>query len=382
MMTKQAKLFSSEAVSEGHPDKICDQISDRILDDLLQHDPNARVACETIICNSQIIIAGEVTSHHNPDYDQLVRSLLKEIGYDDISKGLDYQTCDIKVLVQKQSAEIEHGVAKQGAGDQGIVFGYATNKTSNYFPLSAQLANELVARASFLRKKGSFLWARPDMKSQVTLDYTNRQKPQLHSLVMAVQHDPHYEQAEFFRFIKQEIMIPLAQKHGLNTNFHSLINAAGTFVKGGPAADTGLTGRKIIVDTYGGVSRHGGGCFSGKDPTKTDRSGAYMCRYVAKNLVAAGLVEEIEIQVSYVIGIDHPIAIYFDTFQTHQVSKKTLSDLIDRYFDFRPAVIIDHLQLKKVRYEPTATYGHFGRDELNLPWEQLDMVPFLQQYIK
>ena len=205
------------------------------------------------------------------------------------------------------------------------------------------------------------------MKSQVTLDYTNRQKPQLHSLVMAVQHDPHYEQAEFFRFIKQEIMIPLARKHNLNVDFHSLINAAGTFVKGGPAADTGLTGRKIIVDTYGGVSRHGGGCFSGKDPTKTDRSGAYMCRYVAKNLVAAGLVEEIEIQVSYVIGIDHPIAIYFDTFQTHRVSKRTLSDLIDRYFDFRPAVIIDHLQLKKVRYEPTATYGHFGRDELNLP---------------
>lgn len=381
-MTKQAKLFSSEAVSEGHPDKICDQISDRILDDLLQHDPNARVACETIISNSQIIIAGEVTSSHNPDYDQLVRSLLKEIGYDDANKGLDYQTCEIKVLVQKQSVEIERGVDKQGAGDQGIVFGYATNATKNYFPLSAQLANELVARASFLRKKGTFLWARPDMKSQVTLDYTNRQKPQLHSLVMAVQHDPHYEQAEFFRFIKQEIMFPLAEKHGLNTDFHSLINAAGTFVKGGPAADTGLTGRKIIVDTYGGVSRHGGGCFSGKDPTKTDRSGAYMCRYVAKNLVAAGLVEELEIQVSYVIGIDHPIAIYFDTFQTHRVSKRTLSDLINRYFDFRPAAIIEHLQLKNVRYEPTATYGHFGRDELNLPWEQLDMVPLLQQYIK
>lgn len=205
------------------------------------------------------------------------------------------------------------------------------------------------------------------MKSQVTLDYTNRQKPQLHSLVMAVQHDPYYEQAEFFRFIKQEIMLPLVQKHGLNTDFYSLINAAGTFVKGGPAADTGLTGRKIIVDTYGGVSRHGGGCFSGKDPTKTDRSGAYMCRYVAKNLVAAGLVKEIEIQVSYVIGIDHPIAIYFDTFQTHQVNKRTLSDLINSYFDFRPAAIIDHLHLKDVRYEPTATYGHFGRDELNLP---------------
>ena len=381
-MISQVKLFSSESVSEGHPDKLCDQISDRILDDLLSHDCQSRVACEVIISQNKVIVAGEITSSYTPNYEALVRSLLAHVGYDDIGKGLDYRTCVVEVDVHKQSWEINSGVGTEGAGDQGIVFGYATNATANYFPLSAQLANELVATASRLRKTGQFRWARPDMKSQVALDLTKPQKPRLYSMIMAVQHDPDYDQADFFAFIKRKIMFPLAQKYHLNLDFNSLINSAGTFVVGGPAADTGLTGRKIIVDTYGGVARHGGGAFSGKDPSKTDRSGAYMARYVAKNLVAAGLVDQIELQLSYAIGIDHPVAVYFDTFQTHRVPKRTLSDLIDRYFDFRPAAIIDHLQLRQVRYEPTATYGHFGRDDLDLPWERLDMVPLLRQFVK
>ena len=375
------RLFTSESVSEGHPDKLCDAISDAILDECLRQDPTSRVGCECYATTNHIIIGGEITTKANIDYKAIAREVIKEIGYSNVKYGLDYNTCKIDVYVKTQSPDIALGVDKDGAGDQGMMFGYATNETKGLMPLPIVMSHKLVRVATQLRKEGKFLWARPDMKSQVTIDYTNPNKPRIETVLMSVQHDPSYKVREFKKFIKEEIMIPVAKSFNMNTDFKVYINPTGKFVVGGPKGDVGLTGRKIIVDTYGGSARHGGGAFSGKDCTKVDRSGAYMARYIAKNIVAAGLADRCEIQLAYIIGRLDPASVMVDTFKTNKIPEEKILQAIYENFKLQPAQIIEKLELTKPQFRPLASYGHFGRNDIEVKWEELDKVEDLRKYL-
>ncbi|MFQ6792096.1 MAG: methionine adenosyltransferase [Thomasclavelia sp.] len=379
---KEKLLFTSESVSKGHPDKVCDQISDAILDACLKEDPNSRVACEVFATTDLIVIGGEITTLANVNYEQVARDVLKDIGYDESEKGIDYRTCKVQVVLDSQSPDIALGTNEEvgGAGDQGIMFGYACKETEGYMPLAISLAHHLVRYATEKKNSGEFKSARPDMKAQVTIDYS-KAKPQIDTILMSIQHDPDFDEASFKQYIKENIMDAVVSKYDLNHDFKVLINPTGRFVIGGPHGDTGLTGRKIIVDTYGGAARHGGGAFSGKDPSKVDRSAAYMLRYIAKNIVAANLCDRIEIQISYAIGVKEPTSIYLETYGSEHVDKDVIIKAIKENFDLTPGGIIKSLNLKQPIYQKTAAYGHFGRNDLDLPWEKLDKVDVLKKYL-
>ncbi len=386
-MKHQKVLFSSESVAEGHPDKVCDLIADSILDEIIRHDSSAHVACEVFATTEYILIGGEITSLVKADYEAIARDVLRKIGYVSPELGIGADTCQIDVRVKEQSPDIALGVNRgskieQGAGDQGIMFGYATNESSGYMPLPISIAHKLVRKATILRKEGKFIGARPDMKSQVTIDYTDPKNTKIAAMLMSVQHDPDIDFETFTSYIKNEIMIPVAKSFGLNTDFDVLINPTGRFVIGGPAGDTGLTGRKLIVDTYGGASRHGGGAFSGKDPSKVDRSASYYARYIAKNLVASGVADRLEVQLGYAIGVAKPMSIGLSTFGTGRVDDEKILEAIDCFFDARPGSIIEQFSLTKpnFRYSDTTNYGCFGRPDLDLPWEHLDKVGALREF--
>lgn len=378
---KEKLLFTSESVSKGHPDKVCDQISDAILDACLKEDPNSRVACEVFATTDLIVIGGEITTLAKVDYEQVARDVLKDIGYDDSDKGIDYQTCKIQIVLDSQSPDIALGTNDEvgGAGDQGIMFGYACKETKGYMPLPISLAHHLVRYATEKKNSGEFKSARPDMKAQVTVDYTDKD-PKIDTILMSIQHDPDFDEEAFKKYIKEEIMDVVVEKYGLNKDYRVLINPTGRFVIGGPHGDTGLTGRKIIVDTYGGAARHGGGAFSGKDPSKVDRSAAYMLRYIAKNIVAADLCDRIEIQVSYAIGVKEPTSVFVETYGSEHVDVDVIIKAIRENFDLTPGGIIKTLNLRQPIYQKTAAYGHFGRGDLDLPWENLDKVEVLKKY--
>ncbi|WGI36771.1 methionine adenosyltransferase [Mesomycoplasma lagogenitalium] len=371
-------LFTSESVGKGHPDKICDQISDAVLDAILKKDPDARVACEVMASNRLIIIGGEITTKSYVDVVKVAWKIVKILGYTE-------NDFTIVSNVNKQSPDINQGVDQQngqiGAGDQGIMFGYATNETPEFMPLPITLAHQLVKRAEQLRISGKFKWAKSDMKSQVTIDYSNKNNPKIDTILMSVQHSFNYDEKKFKSFIKKEIMNFVSDKYNLNNDYKILINPTGQFTIGGPVGDTGLTGRKIIVDTYGGSAHHGGGAFSGKDYTKVDRSAAYAARWVAKNIVAANLADKIEIQLSYAIGIAKPISVFVNSFNTAKVPEDKILEIINKIFDLSPKGIIDNLNLKKPIYQQTSVYGHFGRSDLDLPWEKLNKVEEIKRLI-
>ena len=377
------KVFTSESVSEGHPDKLCDQISDAILDECLRQDKYSRVACECFATTNLLVIGGEITTNAKVDYEAVARDVMRRIGYTAEDLGIDADTCEIKVVMDTQSSDIALGtnVEVGGAGDQGIMFGYATNETETYMPLPISMAHELVRYASELRHNGTFKHARPDMKSQVTIDYTDENNPKVDTILMSIQHDPDFNEEEFKTFIKEKIMKEVVRKHHMNEDYKVFINPTGRFVIGGPHGDTGLTGRKIIVDTYGGMARHGGGAFSGKDPSKVDRSAAYITRYIAKNIVAAGLCDRIEIQLSYAIGVKDPTSVHVDTYGTGKVADEVILDAIKKEFDLTPQGIINTLDLLNPIYGPTAAYGHFGRTDVEFPWEKLNKVEDLKKYL-
>lgn len=379
----EKNLFTSESVSEGHPDKLCDQISDAILDECLRQDKYSRVACECFATTNLLVIGGEITTNAKVDYEAVARDVMRRIGYTAEDLGIDADTCEIKVVMDTQSSDIALGtnVEVGGAGDQGIMFGYATNETETYMPLPISMAHELVRYASELRHNGTFKHARPDMKSQVTVDYTDENNPKVDTILMSIQHDPDFNEEEFKTFIKEKIMKEVVRKHHMNEDYKVFINPTGRFVIGGPHGDTGLTGRKIIVDTYGGMARHGGGAFSGKDPSKVDRSAAYITRYIAKNIVAAGLCDRIEIQLSYAIGVKDPTSVHVDTYGTGKVADEVILDAIKKEFDLTPQGIINTLDLLNPIYGPTAAYGHFGRTDVEFPWEKLNKVEDLKKYL-
>lgn len=379
----EKNLFTSESVSEGHPDKLCDQISDAILDECLRQDKYSRVACECFATTNLLVIGGEITTNAKVDYEAVARDVMRRIGYTSEDLGIDADTCEIKVVMDTQSSDIALGtnVEVGGAGDQGIMFGYATNETETYMPLPISMAHELVRYASELRHNGTFKHARPDMKSQVTIDYTDENNPKVDTILMSIQHDPDFNEEEFKTFIKEKIMKEVVRKHHMNEDYKVFINPTGRFVIGGPHGDTGLTGRKIIVDTYGGMARHGGGAFSGKDPSKVDRSAAYISRYIAKNIVAAGLCDRIEIQLSYAIGVKDPTSVHIDTYGTGKVADEVILDAIKKEFDLTPQGIINTLDLLNPIYGPTAAYGHFGRTDVEFPWEKLNKVEDLKKYL-
>jgi len=380
-------LFTSESVSEGHPDKIADQISDAVLDAALAQDPLSRVACEVFTTTNTVIVGGEITTKAELDIEKIARNTLIGIGYTDDKFGIDGHNCNVQVLVHTQSPDIAMGVDSSsdtkevGAGDQGIMFGFATNETENYMPLAIEMAHMLVKRATELRKNGQFKWARPDMKSQVTIDYTDSKQPKIDTVLMSIQHDDDFDQVEFIDYVTENVIKAVAKQFGMNEDFRILINPTGRFVVGGPHGDAGLTGRKIIVDTYGGAARHGGGAFSGKDCTKVDRSAAYAARYVAKNIVAAGLADKCEIQLSYAIGVSEPISIALETFGTEKVAKEEILKAIRQLFDLTPNGIINMLNLRKPQYQQVAAYGHFGRSDVNVTWEKTDKVSELEQLL-
>ena len=391
-------LFTSESVTEGHPDKVCDAVSDAILDACMEQDPMSRVACETASCTGFVLVTGEITTKANLDIPKIVRDTVLEIGYDDGKKGLDGHSCAVMVALDQQSADIAMGVDKAleakenkmsdaeieaiGAGDQGMMFGYATNETEEYMPYSISLAHKLARQLTKVRKDGTLKYLRPDGKSQVSVEYDENGKPiRLEAVVLSTQHDPDVTQEQIHEDIKKYVFAPILPKELLDENTKYFINPTGRFVIGGPHGDAGLTGRKIIVDTYGGYARHGGGAFSGKDCTKVDRSAAYAARYVAKNIVAAGLADRCEIQLSYAIGVAQPTSIMVDTFGTGKISDEKLVDVVRENFDLRPAGIIKMLDLRRPIYKQTAAYGHFGRNDLDLPWEKLDKVEALKKYL-
>lgn len=369
---KKKNLFTSEAVSIGHPDHVCDMISDSILDSCLREDKNARVACETMAKDDFIVLSGEISTTANVNVEQIVKDTIKRIGYTYTPRVLN--------LLSKQSPDIAQGVDVGGAGDQGIMFGFANTETPEYMPLAITMAHDLVKLATQLRQEGKFLYAGPDMKSQVTLEYIKGETTKVDTMLMSIQHTEDYDETQFKTFIKEEIMKKIAQKYNLNTDFKVLINPTGKFVIGGPEGDAGLTGRKIIVDTYGGYAPHGGGAFSGKDPTKVDRSAAYMARYLAKNIVAAGIAEECLIQLSYAIGVAQPISIYLDCKGTNKVEEEKIIKAIYDHFDLSPKGIIDKLQLRNPIYSETCNGGHFGRkyldcaNKIECSWEKIDSV--------
>ncbi len=375
-------LFTSESVSEGHPDKIADQISDAILDAMLEKDKGARVACEAFVKTGMILVGGEVTTSAWVDVEQLARSVVRDIGYDSSEMGFDWASCAVMSAIGKQSLDIAQGVDKekreeQGAGDQGLMFGYASNETKGFMPAPIFYAHELVKRQSNLRKTGGLPWLRPDAKSQITFRYVDNKPVGVQTVVLSTQHHPDISYAALQEAVIEEIIKPVLPQEWLNKDTRYLVNPTGRFVIGGPLGDCGLTGRKIIVDTYGGMARHGGGCFSGKDPSKVDRSAAYACRYVAKNLVAAGIADRCEIQVSYAIGVAEPTSIHVDTFGTGKLPQTEIIRLIREHFDLRPYGIIKMLDLLRPIYRQTAAYGHFGRDDLEVSWESIDKAGLL-----
>ena len=394
----ERRLFTSESVTEGHPDKICDQISDAVLDELIRQDPMSRVACETAICTGLVLVMGEVTTEGYADIQQIVRDTIREIGYDRAKYGFDADTCGVIVSLNSQSPDIAMGVDKAlearngkmneeeiaaiGAGDQGMMFGYATNETDSYMPYPIYYAHALTRKLAEVRKNGTIPYLRPDGKSQVTVEYDENGKPvHINAVVVSTQHDPDVTQEQIHKDIRKYVISPVIPGDLLDENTKFFINPTGRFVVGGPKGDSGLTGRKIIVDTYGGWARHGGGAFSGKDCTKVDRSAAYAARYAAKNLVAAGLCDRAEIQLSYAIGVAEPTSVMIDTFGTGKLPDEELVKILRKTFDFRPAGIIKMLDLRRPIYKQTASYGHFGRNDLDLPWERLDMVDALKAYL-
>ena len=394
----EKRLFTSESVTEGHPDKVCDAISDAILDACMEKDPMSRVACETAVCTGFVLVTGEITTNAYVDMQKIVRDTVKEIGYTKSEYGFDGNTCAVLVAIDEQSADIAMGVDKAleakenkmsdaeieaiGAGDQGMMFGYATNETEEYMPYPISLAHKLALQLTKVRKDGTLKYLRPDGKSQVSVEYDEAGKPvRLEAVVLSTQHDDDATQEQIHEDIKKYVFDPILPKELIDDNTKFFINPTGRFVIGGPHGDAGLTGRKIIVDTYGGYARHGGGAFSGKDCTKVDRSAAYAARYVAKNIVAAGLADKCEIQLSYAIGVAQPTSVMVDTFGTGKVSDEKLVDVIRENFDLRPAGIIKMLDLRRPIYKQTAAYGNFGRNDLNLPWEKLDKVDVLKKYL-
>ncbi len=394
----EKRLFTSESVTEGHPDKICDQISDAILDAMYQQDPYSRVACETLTNTGFIMVMGEVTTKANVDIPQIVRDTVVQIGYDSSEKGFDGHTCAVMVALDKQSPDIAMGVDKAfeakngesedaaieaiGAGDQGMMFGYATNETPEYMPYSAALAQKLARQLTSVRKNGTLPYLRPDGKTQVTVEYDSNNKPvRLDAIVVSSQHAPEVSQEQIHEDVKKHVIDAVVDPAMIDADTKIFINPTGRFVIGGPNGDSGLTGRKIIVDTYGGVARHGGGAFSGKDCTKVDRSAAYAARYVAKNIVAAGLADRCEIQLSYAIGVAQPTSVMVDTFGTGKLSDEKIVEIIRENFDLRPAGIIRMLDLRRPIYKQTAAYGHFGRTDLDLPWEKTDKTETLKKYL-
>lgn len=394
----EKRLFTSESVTEGHPDKVCDQVSDAILDALMEQDPMSRVACETCANTGFVLVMGEISTYANVNYEKIVRDTIREIGYDRPEYGFDANTCEVIIKLDKQSADIAMGVDKAletrgnkldegqidaiGAGDQGMMFGYASNETDTYMPYPIALAHELSRQLTKVRKDGTLPYLRPDGKSQVTVEYDADGKPvHLNAVVLSTQHDPDVSQEQIHDDIRKYVFNPVLPKDLLDENTKYFINPTGRFVIGGPNGDSGLTGRKIIVDTYGGYARHGGGAFSGKDCTKVDRSAAYAARYIAKNIVAAGLTDKCEIQLSYAIGVAHPTSVQVETFGTGVLSDQKLIKIVRDNFDLRPAGIIQMLDLRRPIYKQTAAYGHFGKNVIKLPWETLDKVDVLRSYL-
>ena len=371
------RIITSESVTEGHPDKICDQISDGVLDAIYEQDPQGRVACETLITTGLIVVAGEITTNARVDYQQTARAIVNDIGYNNAEYGFDCKTCGVIVTLDRQSPDIAQGVDEredheQGAGDQGMMYGYATNESKEYMPMPIILAHQLTRRLSEVRKQGILPWVRPDGKSQVSVVYDGDAVKRVDTVVISTQHAPEVTHKQIYDAVVEEVIKKIIPANLLHreTQFH--VNPTGKFVVGGPMGDCGLTGRKIIVDTYGGVGRHGGGAFSGKDPSKVDRSATYAARHAAKNIVAAGLADRCEVAIAYAIGVAHPVSINIDTFGTGKIGDDKISELVKKHFDMRPAAIIKRLNLRRPIYRQTAAYGHFGRPEF--PWEQLDYV--------
>ena len=384
-MSKVGKhLFTSESVTEGHPDKVCDQISDAILDDLIKQDPKSRVACETLVTTGLVLIAGEISSNGFCDFQKVVRDTVKEIGYTRAKYGFDYETCCVISSIHEQSPDIAMGVDEsdeheQGAGDQGLMFGYATRETEQFMPLPITLAHQLVKRLSEARRSKELTFLRPDGKSQVTVEYEGSVPKRVDAVVIAAQHDKKVNMQDLREAIERTVIKKIIPAHMLDDNTKIFINKTGQFIQGGPFADSGLTGRKIIVDTYGGVGSHGGGCFSGKDPSKVDRSGSYMARYVAKNLVAAGIADKIEVQIAYAIGVPSPVSIMVDSFGTSKISEDKIKKLIRAHFNLSPKGMIKSLDLLRPIYKKTAAFGHFGREEKEFTWEKTDKAELLRK---
>ena len=402
-MTAPKLMFSSESVSEGHPDKLCDQISDAVLDACLEQDPRSRVACETATKTGFVALLGEITTQAFVNFDELVRKVVLEIGYDNSDKGFDGHTCAVIAAIASQSPDIAMGVDRAlesrnghersspadeitdaevetiGAGDQGMMFGFACNETSTLMPLPIYLAHKLTRRQSEVRKNGDIPWLRPDAKSQVTIEYSMGKPKRIDTVLISTQHAPDVSQAEIVETVTEQIIMPTLPEDMVDNDLKVYVNPTGRFVVGGPMGDAGVTGRKIIVDTYGGMGRHGGGAFSGKDPTKVDRSAAYAARYVAKNIVAAGLADRVEVQVAYAIGVAHPLSVNVETFGTAKIADDKIAELISEFFDLRPGAIIRDLGLRKPIYRKTAAYGHFGRDDIEFPWERTDKAEQLKQ---
>jgi S-adenosylmethionine synthetase len=394
-MTSPKLLFTSESVTEGHPDKLCDQVSDAILDAILEQDPNGRVACETAATTGVVMVLGEITTSCYVDMPKIIRNTIKDIGYNSSTLGFDYETTGVLVSIKEQSPDISRGVdeslevrtgelsdaelEKTGAGDQGMMIGFACNETPEYMPLTISLAHRLCRRLAEVRKSGELPYLRPDGKAQVTVEYQYGKPVRVDTVVVSTQHDPEVDNEKLRRDVVDKVVREVVPPELLDEKTRFLVNPTGRFVIGGPMGDAGLTGRKIIVDTYGGMARHGGGAFSGKDPTKVDRSGAYAARYVAKNVVAAGLADRFEIQIAYAIGVAHPVSIMIETFGTAKVPEGTILELIKEHFDLRPAAIIQNLKLRRPIYRPTAAYGHFGRDDIDAPWEKIDKAALLRQ---
>jgi S-adenosylmethionine synthetase len=395
-MTASKLMFTSESVSEGHPDKLCDQISDAVLDACLEQDPRSRVACETATKTGFVALLGEITTQAFVNFDELVRKVVLEIGYDNSDKGFDGHTCAVLTAIASQSPDIAMGVDAAlesrnghevtdtevetiGAGDQGMMFGYACNETATLMPMPIYLAHKLTRRQSEVRKSGEISWLRPDAKSQVTIEYAHGKPKRIDTVLISTQHAPDVSNAEITEMVTEQIIMPALPEEMVDKNLKVYVNPTGRFVVGGPMGDAGVTGRKIIVDTYGGMGRHGGGAFSGKDPTKVDRSAAYAARYVAKNIVAAGLADRVEVQVAYAIGVAHPLSVNVETFGTAKIADEKIATLINEFFDLRPGAIIRDLGLRKPIYRKTAAYGHFGRDDVEFPWERTDKADALKQ---